>query len=42
MKNRDTSVTDLAAVLGIKPVTVYRYVGPDGDLREHGRRVLRA
>ena len=42
MKNRDTSVTDLAAELGIKPVTVYRYVGPDGDLREHGRRVLRA
>ena len=42
MKNRDTSVTDLAAELGIKPVTVYRYVGPDGELREHGRQVLRA
>ena len=42
MKNRDTSVTDLAAELGIKPVTVYRYLGPAGDLREHGRRVLRA
>ena len=42
MKNRDTSVTDLAAELGIKPVTVYRYVGPDSNLREHGRRVLRA
>ena len=41
MRNRDTSVTDLAAELGIKPVTVYRYVGPDGGLREHGRRVLR-
>ena len=42
MKNRDTSVSDLAAELGTKPVTVYRYVGPDGELREHGRRVLRA
>ena len=42
MKNRDTSVTDLAEELGIKPVTVYRYVGPGGELREHGRRVLRA
>ena len=42
MKNRDTSVTDLAAELGIKPVTVYRYVGPDGELREHGRLVLQA
>ena len=42
MKNRDTSVSDLAAELSIKPVTVYRYVGPDGELREYGRRVLRA
>ena len=42
MKNRDTSVTDLAAELGIKPVTVYRFVGPDGELREHGRLVLQA
>ena len=42
MKNRDTSVTDPAAELGIKPVTVYRYVGPDGELREHGRLVLQA
>ncbi|MBY8978147.1 recombinase family protein [Rhodobacteraceae bacterium NNCM2] len=40
MANRDTSVADLAAELGIKPVTLYRYVGPDGSLREYGRRVL--
>ena len=40
MKNRDASVTDLAAELGIKPVTLYRYVGPSGELREHGRQVL--
>lgn len=42
MANRDTSVGELAAELGIKPVTLYRYVGPDGTLRENGRRVLEA
>ena len=42
MKSRDTSVTDLAMERGIKPVTLYRYVGPDGDLREHGRQVLQS
>ena len=40
MKDRDASVTDLAAELGIKAVTLYRYVSPSGELREHGRRVL--
>ena len=40
MKSRDASVTDLAAELGIKPVTLYRYVGPSGERREHGRQVL--
>jgi DNA invertase Pin-like site-specific DNA recombinase len=42
MASRDTSVGELAAELGIKPVTLYRYVGPDGALRENGRRVLEA
>lgn len=42
MASRDTSVGELAAELGIKPVTLYRYVGPDGELRENGRRVLEA
>lgn len=42
MANRDTSVADLAAELGIRPVTLYRYVGPNGDLRENGKRVLGA
>ncbi len=41
MANRDTSVTDLAAELGVKPVTLYRYVGPRGELRENGKRVLK-
>ena len=40
MANRDTSVADLAAELGVKPVTLYRYVGPKGELRENGKRVL--
>ena len=40
MSNRDTSVAQLAKELGVKPVTIYRYVGPDGELRENGRRVL--
>ena len=42
MANRDTSVADLAAELGVKPVTLYRYVGPKGELRENGKRVLSA
>ena len=42
MANRDTSVSALAAELGIKPVTLYRYVDANGNLREHGKRVLAA
>ncbi len=42
MANRDTSVANLAAELGVKPVTLYRYVGPKGELRENGERVLNA
>ncbi|MEZ5936433.1 MAG: recombinase family protein [Alphaproteobacteria bacterium] len=40
MSSRDTSVAELCDELGIKPVTLYRYVGPNGELREHGKRVL--
>ena len=36
MKSRDTSVAELAAELRVKPVTLYRYVGPRGELRETG------
>lgn len=42
MANRDTSVSALAAELGIRPVTLYRYVDANGNLREHGNRVLAA
>lgn len=40
MSNRDTSVAELCKELGVKPVTLYRYVSPEGDLRDHGRQVL--
>ncbi len=42
MANRDTTVTELCRELRIKPVTLYRYVGPDGELRKHGKQVLGA
>ena len=40
MANRDTSVMTLCRELGVQRATLYRYVGPDGTLRDHGRRVL--
>ena len=40
--NRETSVSELCKELGIKPVTLYRYVGPNGEIRENGSRVLAA
>lgn len=40
MANRDTSVAELCKELGIRPVTLYRYVDPKGNLRDAGNRVL--
>ena len=40
MAKRDTSVSELCRELGIRPVTLYRYVDPQGELREQGRKVL--
>ncbi|QGM99957.1 recombinase family protein [Methylocystis parvus] len=40
MAQRDTSVSALCAELGIERVTLYRYVGPNGELRTYGKRVL--
>ena len=40
MAHRDTSVSVLCSELGIKPVTLYRYVGPQGELREQGKKIL--
>ena len=42
MANRDTSVADLCKELGIRPVTLYRYVDPKGNLRDYGKQVLAA
>jgi len=42
MANRDTSVGELCKELGVKPVTLYRYVDPNGNLRDYGKRVLSA
>ena len=40
MAHRDTSLSELCRELGIRPVTLYRYVGPQGQLREQGQKVL--
>ena len=40
MAKRDTSVSELCKELGVKPVTLYRYVDPNGILRDYGKRVL--
>ena len=40
MAHRDTSVSALCRELGVTPVTRYRYVGPQGELREQGEKVL--
>ena len=40
MGERETSVADLCNELRITRATLYRYVGPNGELREHGRQVL--
>lgn len=42
MKKRETSVAGLSKELGITRQTLYRYVGPNGELREFGSRVLAA
>ena len=40
MAHRDTSVSELCRQLGIRPMALYRYVGPQGQLREQGQKVL--
>ena len=42
MAHRDTSVSELCRELGIIPVTLYRYVDPQGNLRDYGKRVIGA
>jgi DNA invertase Pin-like site-specific DNA recombinase len=40
MKSKETSVSELSEELGVTRQTLYRYVGPDGELRDYGKRVL--
>jgi DNA invertase Pin-like site-specific DNA recombinase len=40
MSNRDTSVSELCKDIGVTRATLYRYVGPTGELREFGKKVL--
>ncbi len=40
VRKRDSSASALCEELGVTRATLYRYVGPDGRLREHGRAVL--
>jgi DNA invertase Pin-like site-specific DNA recombinase len=40
MRNRDSKVSEICEELGVTRATLYRYVSPDGELREHGKRVL--
>ena len=41
MQNRDSSVMELCAELGITRPTLYRYVSPEGELRDYGEKVLK-
>lgn len=40
MQNRDTTVSELCKELGITRPTLYRYIGPSGELRDFGEKVL--
>ena len=40
MAHRDTSVSELCSELGIRPATLCRHAGPQGQLREQGEKVL--
>ncbi len=41
MENRDSSVMELCKELGITRPTLYRYVSPEGELRDYGEKVLK-
>jgi DNA invertase Pin-like site-specific DNA recombinase len=40
MASRDTKVGELCAELGVTRQTLYRHVGPKGELRPDGRKLL--
>jgi hypothetical protein len=41
MAKRDTKVGDLCKDLGVSRQTLYRFVGPAGELRADGTRLLK-
>ncbi len=41
MGKKETRVNELCRELGVTRPTLYRYVSPDGTLRDYGKRVLR-
>jgi DNA invertase Pin-like site-specific DNA recombinase len=41
MKNKETPISEICQELGgITKQTLYRYISPDGELRDYGRKVL--
>ena len=40
MKSQDTTVSGLCKELGVSRQTLYRYVSPEGELRDYGVQVL--
>ncbi len=40
MGKKESSISELCEELGVSAPTLYRYVAPDGTLREYGKRVL--
>jgi transposase-like protein len=41
MQHPETKVSDLCKELGVSRQTLYRYVSPDGMLRESGKTLLK-
>jgi len=41
LRNPETNITRLCEEMGISRPTLYRHVGPDGELRPHGVKLLR-
>ena len=40
VSHRETQVSQLCKELGVTRATLYRYVSPEGELREYGKQVL--
>ncbi len=40
MQNRETNVSELCRELNLTRQSLYRYIGPNGELRDYGKKVL--